>query len=368
MAFEIIKAETIVARMIIWFGGVQNKIIDFLPGAKTRTKFEALAVEIEYQYTQFYGALKKAIATAIYTAFGFTLRPPVAASGYVTFNAAAPPTQDIPIVLGSQVSSATQTYVTTAAATLLSGETTVIIPVVCVTAGIVGNTDIGTINTLKTAISGVTSVANAAPLANGLDWETEDQRKNRFLKFIASLSRATDAANAYAATTARLIDGSGNITELVVDAIVVGPPVTDPGYFTVYIWNGIGNASNELCTEAKKIIDGYMDSDNLPVAGYKAAGDVSTVTTVTTLDGDVTMIVIPAATVVDETALRTLIQTTVATYIQGLGIGQAFSLNEMIRRVKNLPGVSDFTVSAHPTEVPTVGEIYVPGTITVDFP
>jgi hypothetical protein len=367
MAFEIIKAETIVARMITWFAGVQSQITDFLPGSKIRTEFEAIAVEIEYQYAQFYGAIKKAIAVSIYTSFGFTLRPPIPASGYVTFIATSAPTQDIIISTGSQVSSTSQTYVTTAAAVLIAGATTVSVPVVCVSAGTIGNADISVINTLKTAIAGIASVDNPAAVINGLDWETEEQRQARFQKFIASLSRATDAANEYGATTVRLLGAGGDVIEYVADAKVVGPPVTAVSHFNLYIWNGIGVASSDLVAETQKIIDGYLDANNNPVAGYKAAGDVCTVASVQTVVGNVSLEISPMPGAI-QNILRPQIIRTVSVYIQSLPIGQGFVLNELIRRVKNLAGVSDLTVIGYPTAYIDAGHILVPGTIDVVFP
>jgi hypothetical protein len=220
---------------------------------------------------------------------------------------------------------------------------------------------------LKTAIAGITSVNNAAAVINGLDWETEEQRQARFQKFVASLSRATDAANEYGATTARLLNADGNVTEYVADAKVVGPPVTAASHFNLYIWNGIGVASSNLVAETQKIIDGYLDENNKPVAGYKAAGDVCTVTSVQTIVGNVTLEIAPMSGA-DQTILQAQIVRAVSVYIQSLPIGQGFVLNELIRRVKNLDGVSDLTVIGYPTTYIDAGHVLVPGTIDVTFP
>jgi uncharacterized phage protein gp47/JayE len=369
MGFEIIKKETRVTRMITWFAGIQSYITDLLPGGKTRTKFEAIAIEMEHQDFTWFQSIKKGIAVAVYNAFGFTLRPAVRASGYVTFSGAS--ADDIIIAAGSKVTvpatatSAEKIYTVTTATTLQAGQASVSVPVSCTVAGTIGNTGEETIKQATTPITGITGVLNNAAFVNGIDRETEDQRKTRFQNFIASLSKATDAAVRYGATTAQLLDADGNVAEQVVDAVVVGPPTTAAGYFNVYIWNGFGAASADLVAKTQEIVDGYLDGAGKPVPGYKAAGDVATVISVATVVGNVTLEV-TAAIGANAEALETLVVKTVTAYIQGLVVGQSFSLNEMIRRVKNLVGVSDFTVTAYPVAVITKAQVLIPGAVTVN--
>jgi hypothetical protein len=163
------------------------------------------------------------------------------------------------------------------------------------------------------------------------------------------------------------LDANDNVTEYVAAAKVTGPPVTLPSRFNLYIWNGYGVASADLVAEAQKVVDGYIDSNGNPVAGYKAAGDICSVVSVQTVLGNVTIEAV-AVTGTDETALGLIIVQVVSSYIQGLTIGQRFALNEMIRRVKNLTGVSDFEVIVYPATVIDVGEVLIPGNITVTFP
>ena len=370
--FSIEKMETRVARMVVVMGGLQTKITDFVTGGKTRTKFEAVGLELERQDFAWYTSLKKAIATAIYVAFGFTIRPPIKASTPVTFTASVAPPQDIPIPAGTQVTtqatsaSPEKVYVTTSDAILLAGTTSISSTVVCTQPGSVGNTGPGTITVLKGTLSGISAVTNTASVVNGLDKETEDQRKTRFQKYIASLSRGTDAANEYAATTCQLFDSAGNVTEQVVDAVVVGPPFTAPSYFTLYIWNGVGTASSDLVALVQKTINGYKDSSGIRVPGYKASGDVGTVTSAVVVAADVSMHILGLEGY-DLPTLKTSVETTDGIYIGSLGLSQNFSANEMIRRVKNLDGIKDLVLSSYPAGTIPTGHVYAPGTIAVTY-
>ena len=305
-------------------------------------------------------------------AFGFTIRPPIKGSTPVTLTASVPPPSDILIPAGTQVatvatsSSPEKVYVTTSDATLAAGETAANVIVVCTQPGSVGNTGPGTITVLKGTLSGISTVTNSAAVINGLDKETEDQRKTRFQKYVASLSRGTDAANEYAATTCQLLDGAGNVTEQVVDAVVVGPPFTSPSYFTLYAWNGIGTASSDLVALVQKTVNGYKDASGNRVPGSKAAGDVGTVTSAAVVAADVTMHIL-GFDGYDLPTLKASVLNTIAVYVGSLSLSQNFSANEMIRRVKNLDGIKDLVLSAYPSGVITAGQVYVPGTLTVTY-
>ena len=85
--------------------------------------------------------------------------------------------------------------------TLAAGVAAVDVPVQGVSPGSAGNVLAGTITLLATAIPGVDTVNNAAPLANGLDAETDPAFRARFTNFIETRSEATLAAVEYAVTS-----------------------------------------------------------------------------------------------------------------------------------------------------------------------
>lgn len=369
MSFKIIRAETRLANMVAWFAGVANRqLTDFIVGSKLRTKFETVAVEMEAQDYQFYQAVKKAIPTSIYYAFGFNLRGAVRASGMVTFTAPGAAASDIQIPAGTKVataataSSPAKIYETTALAVLATGQTTVAVLVQCTAAGGTGNTAADTITVLQTAISGISSVSNLVAFANGADQETEAARAARFTEFVTTLSRGTAAALIYAAKTAALTDSSGVITEQVVAACVTGPPETgSAGVCNVYIYNGSDGASTDLVTRAQAIIDGYTDADGTAIPGYKAAGVIATVAAATLNEVDVTCNVLAGSGVTDEA-----VASVIATYLQSLDIGQGAIYHEIVERIMAIAGVTDVAFTTPTANVAgEAGHKIVPGTITV---
>lgn len=329
--------------MIQWFSGICQKVTDFLPGSKIRTKFEAIAVELEAMDFAFYQAAKKAIPIAIYQAFSFDLLPPTKAAGTVVFTANQAPVTNVTIPSGTRLATAgsasvpEKLYETTATVTLLAGNTSIEAPVASVTAGIIGNTGINNIRVVKATIAGITSATNAAALINGSDKETENERRSRFIDYIAGLRRGTNGAIVTGAKTAAIVDSSGIVIEEVVTALV-DEPGTPAGYITCYIYNGTGSTSDALIAKTRQIIDGYVDSDGKRIAGYKAAGIVCVVTRATETPLNITATVAALAGY-DQAVLQVQLETAIAAYLQGLDIGQDCLRNEIIERIMATEGV-----------------------------
>lgn len=369
MGFQIIKAETRVANMITWFAGIQKKITDFVVGGKTRTKFEAVAVEMEAQDLQFYIVAKKAIATGIYQSFNFQLLPAARATGSVTFTASPAPSTPITIPAGTRIAtvatSATpeKVYQTMADAIIGAGQTTASAQISALTAGTVGNTGLGTITSMKTTLSGISSVTNPAALTNGAEKETEIARRLRFQEYISVLTRGTGSALVYGAKTTALTDIDGNITEQVTSAVVTGPPETgSAGICSIYIFNGVDGASAELIAAAQGVIDGDYET-NTP--GYKAAGIVATVYAATTIAVDVTM-TIAALDGYDGSALEDAALAIIDQYLSSFDIGETCIINEIVERVMSIDGVYNLSMAAPSADVTTTqSQVIVPGTVSV---
>ena len=373
MAFDIIKADQRVASMIGWFSGICGKVTDFLAGSVIRSKFEAVAVEMESQDFAFYVALKKAIPTAVYNAFNFNLLPAVAASNLVVFSANSAPSSNVTIPAGSIVASVTtaavqgNTYATTSTATLLAGQTSVQAFVECTVSGSAGNTDVNTINTMQAVIPGIDSVNNAVPFTNGQDIETETQRRARFLVYITTLARGINTAVEYGATSSYLTDGSGNITERIDYASFVDAPSDQPaGSGTCYVANSAGGTvSSTLIALAQQNINGYTDVHGNKIPGWKAAGAKITVTAATLVTHNCTITVVTDSTISNPSALSTQVQTITANYLAGGGIGDPYIYNEHVQRIMDLPGVVDATIAPAGNVTPASSAILRPGTITV---
>lgn len=371
MGFEIIRAETRTASMIGWFTGICKAVTDLLPGSVTRSKFEALAVEMESQDFAFYTAIKKAIPTAVYNAFNFNLLPSLNASGVVTFSAGSPATVPILIPANTQITTnatAPETpvnYQTTADATIAIGQTTVNANIVCTVAGASGNTSANTITQLKSGISGIVSVSNAIALTNGSDQEAEAGRRLRFINYIGALTRGTVSAQIYGAQQVTLKDVDGNVTEKVVSAVVTGPPATGTaGSFGLYIFNGTTGASADLIAAVQKVIDG--DSTVTPaVPGYKAAGIVATVAAAITTTTNVTVSVVSLVGT-NTTDLETAVRNVISGYLGQFIIGQKFIYNELIERIMSLNGVYNCTLSAPAADIVVDNtHVIIPGTVAV---
>lgn len=350
MALSIIKAETRLANMITWFGGIQKKITDFVVGGKTRTKFEAIAVEMEAQDLDFYRTVKRAIAVSVYRAFDFTLEAAVRASGNATFSATIAPSSDVTIPVGTQVatqSSSTATekvYETTQEAVLLAGETSVIVPILCTVSGTAGNTGVGTITVMKNTISGINSVTNVAAITNGAAKETEAAREVRFRKYISTLAKGTDAAIEYGAETAQLTDTGGNVVEKVVQSHVGTVTAATAGFTDVFIYNGVGSTSDELVAQAQLVIDGYRDVNGNRVVGWKAAGVVATVRKAVEISQDVTA-VLTLEEGYDSATIIAQAETIIGAYLSSFDIGQTFIHSELVKRIKSIDGVYDVSLS-----------------------
>jgi len=79
-----------------------------------------------------------------------------------------------------------------------AGTASATVPVIASTAGTAGNALIGTVTVIVGSISGVDTVTNSAVFANGVDPESDEAFRARFVLWVQSLSKATKAAIGYA--------------------------------------------------------------------------------------------------------------------------------------------------------------------------
>lgn len=375
MAFQIKDFASITAGMLNWMRSATSKVTDYNQGSVVRTMLEAPAAELEELYLQYFIGLKEAIPTSVFNTFGFAALEANSASGLARFSAPAPVGADVVIPAGTLVSAAngTKTYATQAVAVLASGDAVVDVLVAAVRPGASGNITAASIDALVSSVPGVSEVTNLAPFINGRDAETDDDRKTRFQAYIASLARGTVTAVIYGAKTARLVDGSGVITEFVASAGLVEPWLTNTAYpvglVNVYIHNGSGGTTAELVAEAQRVVDGYNDTDGTSVPGWKAAGVhvVVAAATDTAVAVTGTVAVLPgflAADVIDAAG------DAIRSYLSALTIGDDVQRAELIAIVKrDVPGVFNVALSVPATDVAiAVSAKAVPGTITLTAP
>ena len=198
MAFGVKYFETIAGSISSFFAGNNNTLTDFNIGGRLRTAFEAVAIELEQIYYQLYIGITDGIESGVYKSFEFDLLQSSAASGPVRLSRNTPaPIGGVTIPAGTQVSTPGSdtapavVYQSTDTVIILAGQTYIDATVVATVDGSVGNASANTITVLVGAPSGVDSVTNLNAFFTGRDLETSDERRNRFLKYIDNLSRAT---------------------------------------------------------------------------------------------------------------------------------------------------------------------------------
>ena len=146
--------------------------------------------------------------------FALTRLPAVISTGVVTFSRfTAIGTALVPVGALVRTSDGTQTFIVCADTTnpawnvvqngyvMPPNVAATNVPVSAQVAGSAGNVQAGSITLLASAIPGVDTVGNAAPLENGLDAETDAAFRSRFQNYIDSRSRATVLAVGYAVTS-----------------------------------------------------------------------------------------------------------------------------------------------------------------------
>lgn len=123
------------------------------------------------------------------------------------------------------------------------------LPVIASLSGTSGNVQAGTVSLIASALPGIDAVTNAAPFIDGMDAESDPALRSRFQAYLASRSRATQAAVGYAIvsvqqglsyTICENIDGSG---------------MPRPGNFIVTVDDGSGAPSQGLLSAIYSAID-----------------------------------------------------------------------------------------------------------------
>jgi uncharacterized phage protein gp47/JayE len=351
MAFDRKSMEQIVQSMTDWTKGVTTKLTDFRVGSRNRTLLEAVAKELEEYYDRVYRYIKTLVEENIYAVMGFPKRPATYSTGTVTFGRATAADSNYLIPIGTVVrtkataTSSPVSFRTTSDVLLAIGTMTIDAPVVALVAGVVGNAQVGTILDFQTNPSGVETVTNAFAYNNGQEEETADQQKNRFQKFVASLSRGTLPAIEYGATTAILYASDGvTIVERVVDAKAFEDLVNSLGIINVYVWNGTNTASSALLTEASKMIYGYYDANGKPVYGYKAAGIKVNVYSASAKPVTIKLAITPNDGVL-LTDIQPYVEQEIGDFFAALKQGQTLLQTPLETRISLIQGVLDVKVT-----------------------
>jgi phage-related baseplate assembly protein len=188
--------------------------------------------------------------------------PAVSATGTVTFSRITPTLAAL-VPVGALVRTAdgTQTFSVLTDTThpawagasngyvIASGLASLDLPVTALVPGNSGNVQADAISLLASAVPGIDSVSNASAFLNGLDAESDDAFRRRFRNFIASRSRATPAAIAYAITS---IQQGLNYT-IQENTDPTGKPSL--GQFVVTVDDGSGSPSTAMLSTVQAAIE-----------------------------------------------------------------------------------------------------------------
>jgi uncharacterized phage protein gp47/JayE len=270
--------------------------------------------------------------------FGLSRLPASASTGSVTFSRFTA-TQQALIPIGATVQSAdgTQTFAVTLDTTnsaynaglggyvIAANASSVTVPVQDTVPGSGGNVQSNAIAVITTPIPGVDTVANASAFTNGIDAETDAAFRSRFVLYLASLSKATNAAVAFAIASVQ----QGLDYTLTENENYAGS--SQPGYFYVVVDDGSGSPSTDLLDRIAAAIN---EIRGLTINfGVFAPVD---------LTANITMVLTTAAGYVHNTVIAA-VTTALQNFINGLTVGTSLPYTQLSSIAYGVPGVENVT-------------------------
>lgn len=346
MAFDRQPMEQILGKMIGWTQGVTDKLTDFSVGSRIRSLYESVAVIVEEFYDKVYRSNKSLIEDNIYSVIGFDAIPAMYSSGLATFSRQNPADQNYLISAGSSVltkasaSKAPLMFTTTEDAVLAIGQTSVDVLVVCSTIGSTGNILASDINAFRQKPVGIDSVTNGLAFTNGQDTETPDAQKTRFQEFMSAQASGTLRSVEYGAMQVKLIDVNGVVLERILRASAFELLPSRKGEIDLYLWNGVGAVSEALKALVTIALTGYYASDGTPVYGYKPAGVLVNLYSVSIQYVTIKLQITPETWSTLDT-VKPLVEAEVARYFASLLQGQALVQTALEASIKAISGIYD---------------------------
>ncbi|MBV9984495.1 baseplate J/gp47 family protein [Bradyrhizobium sp.] len=379
--------STITANWAAAVQGASSQLLDFATGSILRALNQAqAAVVLWLQGLVLQTLIASRLSTAVQAAgpgnsvgpdvdsfvadFGLTRIPAIAAVGQVTFArftptnpALIPASQVVNGVIQPggallQTLDGTQSFTVIADNTqaayvpaqngyvIGAGVGSAVVTVQANNPGLQGNILAGTLTVLQTGISGVDTVSNPASFTSGRNAETNAALQARFANTLQSLSKGTTAAIGAALTAF-----NGNLQYTVQIAPLSNPAVT------VTVDDGSGAIPAALLNGAASA-----------VAATIADGISFAVLAATALTANVSMSITTAAGFV-HSSVAAAVQTALANYIAGLGLGNSlnfFNLAEIALDVPGCIGVTSLSLNnGNSNLVPTPSQTVKSGTIAV---
>lgn len=362
MAFQIKDFTSITASSINWAKAAQKRVTDFSIGSVVRTLIEAVAVEIEELYQQYFIGLREAIPVSTFLSFGFDKLPAAVAIGVVSIAQEMERENDILIPAGTLFKTSDgREYASLQSTTWLTGTTFVRIKVAATLPGSFYNVGEGLITSSPLFTNNNQLISNQE-INTGRDAETIVEREVRFAEFIASLSRGTNTAIRYITEQSMIISTEGWVEEYIT-RIGLGEV---PGRTTIHLYSSLGIPSSQLILLCQRAIDGYRDDDTgVIVPGYRPSGVRVDVVPMTER-------IVPMAMSVEMLPGYTLSSTVIQSInnVYGAAVAkilpdETLYLGELSELILAIEGIKQAVINVNENIICDNDEVLVPGALTI---
>lgn len=296
--------------------------------------------------------------------YGLTRLGATAATGAVTFSRFTP-TSSAFIPVGNRVQTAdfTQTFyvsvdtTNTAYSALLNGYTipaavaSLTVPVVAQSPSVASNVAANSISVILDSMIGVDTINNALAFTGGTSGESDASLRTRFVAYINSLSKGTEAAIAFAVQSVQL----GMQLQIFENQQPGG--AADFGNVTVYVDDGTGSIPSTTLAAASSAAQ-----------AVRAAGVRMSVLAATKLVANTTMTIVTAPAYNHNTVVAQVVAA-INAYINGSGLGNTLSyigVGGTAMAVTGVIDVTNYTLNGSTADlVPAAGQTVKSGSTIV---
>ena len=190
----------------------ERHLSDFSRGSKIRVILEAVAFLFASLYEDIKNSIEREIIEGVYVVFGFSRLPAIRASGKVRFYREEPASQDIEIPEGTVVATKETKiqpaiyYEVIETVILKEGDTEVEVEIEAQRAGAIGNVPKERITEFISKPVGIDGVINDKEITGGKEPETNEERRERFHRYLDHLYKGTKNAIRYGVLLNRDVD------------------------------------------------------------------------------------------------------------------------------------------------------------------
>ena len=233
-----------------------------------------------------------------------------------------------------------------------AGISNVSVPIQATLAGNAGNVQAGVITLLASAIPGIDTVTNAAPLAGGLDAESDAALRTRFSAYLATRSRGTPLAVGNAVLSVR----QGLDYTLQENTSPTG--ASQIGCFVLTVDDGSGAPTSSLLASVASAVE-----------ATRPIGALYTVQAPTLLSANISLTIITPANVTHATIVGN-VATALASAITALSIGVPLPWSRITQLAyaadPNVINVTNVLLNGGTSDlIPTASGLIRPGAISV---